>query len=540
MARESLQRKLDRVRPPRVQLTYDREAGDAVERIEVPFVIGVLGNFSGFADSPHPPLRSQHFKTVDFDNFNQLMQELNPRALFKITDPAIPEAIVFDQTFHSVEDFEPENLLDRVPLLASLKHSQEPEAAQRLAVYTDLILHAPEFQQLESAWRSLWYLVSRTESSSQMLIKILDVTKRQLAKDLLRAATPDQSWLFKLVYEEPYGQPDIPPFGLLVADFEFGHAPDEVELLSSLAAVANTCHAPFIAGASPQMLGLKCFSDMADSRNLVQTFASEQYKVWNAFRETESSRYVALALPRMLLRSPYGMRPSVPGEYQHLEQIHSSENLLWGNAAFSFAACVANAFTRYGWCGAIRGVEGGGLVEGLPTWVSANGDQESRSGIEATISDRREKELSDLGFLPLVQARNTDRAVFFTSNSCCRPKRYDSDAATANSRLMCQLSYVLTGARFMHYLKVIARDRVGSYHTRGEWERYLNRWIGSYVMSDDHASPAVQAKYPLREALIEMSEDPAMPGSYRVVAFLRPHFQLEDLSVSLRIAGRIP
>jgi type VI secretion system protein ImpC len=242
----------------------------------------------------------------------------------------------------------------------------------------------------------------------------------------------------------------------------------------------------------------------------------------------------------MLLRSPYGMRPEVAGEYQHVEEIRASEDLLWGNAAFAFATCVANAFTRYGWCGAIRGIEGGGLVEGLPTWVSQEEERDLRWGMEAMITDRREKELTDLGFLPLVQVKNTDRAVFFTANSCCRPKQYDNDAASANSRLMCQLSYVLTGARFMHFVKVIARDKLGSYHTRADWERHLNHWIESYVLSDDQASPALRAKYPLREAHLDVAESADKPGSYRVVAFLRPYFQLEELSVSLRLVGRIP
>jgi type VI secretion system protein ImpC len=499
-----------------------------------------MGDLSGFGDLPRPPLRARTFKIIDFDNFNQVMEELNPRAVFKISSSAIPGQIDINLVFRSIEDFEPESLVHRVPLLASLKNSREPEAAQQLALYLDLILHAPEFQQLEATWRALWYFVSRTESSSQMLIKFVDVTKRELAKDLLRAPEPDQSWLFKAVYEEPYGQFAAPPFGLLVGNFDFGPSPDDVELLDKLGTVANLCHAPFIAGAAPQILGLENFSEMANPRDLLKIVESEQYARWRAFRETENARYVALALPRMLLRSPYGMRPDVLGEYHHVEEVRSSENLLWGNAAFAFATCVANAFTRYGWCGAIRGVEGGGLVEGLPTWVSQEEERDLRSGIEAMITDRREKELADLGFLPLVQIKNTDLAVFFTASSCCRPKRYDNDAASANSRLMCQLSYVLTGARFMHYVKVIARDRIGSYTTRGQWERQLNRWVASYVTSDDQASPAIRAKFPLREARIDVAEDPGKPGSYRVVAFLRPYFQLEELSVSLRIVGRIP
>jgi type VI secretion system protein ImpC len=246
-------------------------------------------------------------------------------------------------------------------------------------------------------------------------------------------------------------------------------------------------------------------------------------------------------LPRMLLRSPYGVRPGEPGEYQHVEDIRSPGNLLWGNAAFAFAGCIANAFSRYGWCGAIKGVEGGGLIEGLPTWVvESDPDGESRSGVEVMVSESREKELSDLGFLPLSQIKQQDYAVFFSAYSCCLPRRYDTDAANTASRLMCQFGYVLTASRFMHYFKAIARDRIGSFHTRGNLETLLNRWVTAYVNADDQSSQVISAKRPLREARVDVSEDPGKPGAYRVVAFLRPYFQLDDLSVSLRVVGRIP
>lgn len=537
--RESLQHKLDRVRPPRVQITYDLETGGAIERREVPFVIGVMGNYSG--SGVRPPFQARTFRTVDFDNFNAVMAEIGPRASFKIPDSAASGEIDIDLTFHTLEDFEPEGLIQSVPALHSLQESAETGAAQALALHLDEILHAPEFQVLEAAWRSLWYFVSRTESSANMVVKLLDVTKRELARDLQRAPEPDQSRLFKTVYEEPYGRFAVPPFGLLVGNFEFSPSPEDIELLDKLAAIASMCHAPFIAGAAPQMLGLESFGEVSNTRDLLRVFDSERYARWKVFRESENARYVALALPRVLLRSPYGLRPEVPGEYPHAEQIRSAEHLLWGNAVFAFATCVANAFTRYGWCGAIRGIEGGGLVEGLPTWVSRDGEQrELRAGTETMLTDRREKELSDLGFLPLVQIQHTDRAVFYSAPSCCKPRLYDTDAASSSSRLMCQLGYVLTASRFMHYLKVMARDRIGSYVTRSGWESWLNQWIGSYVTSDDLASPAIRAKYPLREARVEVAEDPGKPGAYRVVAFLRPYFQLEDLSVSLRIVGRIP
>lgn len=539
MPRESIQRKLERVRPPRVHITYSVEAAGAIERREVPFVIGVMGNYSGSGD--RPPFQTRTFRAIGFDNFNEIMAELSPRVSFKISSSAMPGEIDIDLTFQAIEHFEPESLMDRVPLLNSLKKSSEPLAAQTLTLHLDQILHAPAFQRLEAAWRGLWYFVSRTESSSQLIIKLLDVTERELVRDLQRALEPDQSWFFKKVYEEPYEKLTASPFGLLVGDFDFGPTPEDVELLDKLGVIAGECHAPFITGAAPQILGLKSFREMSNARDLLRAFDSEQYVRWEAFRKSENARYVALTLPRVLLRSPYGMRPEVPGEYQHVEKIRTPEDLLWGNAAFAFATCVANAFTRYGWCGAIRGIEGGGLVEGLPTWVAREEEkQELRSGTEVIITDRHEKELTDLGFLPLVQSQHTDLAVFFTASSCCKPKLYDNDAASTNSRLMCQLSYVLTGSRFMHYIKVMAREQVGSYQTRGEWERYLNKWIQSYVISDDQVSPAIRARYPLREARIDVAEDPCKPGVYRVIAFLRPYFQLEELSVSLRIVGRIP
>jgi len=270
-------------------------------------------------------------------------------------------------------------------------------------------------------------------------------------------------------------------------------------------------------------------------------FDTTSYAKWKSFRGSEDARYVGLALPRILLRSPYGVRPEAPGEYRHVEDIRSPENLLWGNAAFAFATCIANSFSRYGWCGAIRGVEGGGLVEGLPTWVlEADPEGEFRSGVEVMVTDRHEKELSDLGFLPLVQVKQTGYAVFFSACSCCLPRRFDSDSANATSRLMCQFGYLLTASRFMHYFKVMARDRAGSYHTRGDLETFLNRWVAAYVNLDDQSSPVISAKRPLREARVEVTEDPVKPGAYRVIAFLRPYFQLDDLSVSLRVVGRIP
>lgn len=540
MARESVQRKLDRVRPPRVQITYETQIGDAIEATEVPFVIGVIGDYSGAAERFR--FAQRRFRRIDFDSFDQILAELNPRVFFKIPSALTDGEMTVDLRFRALGDFEPERVIEQLAPLDPLRRSDSPEALGTIARHLDRVLHAPEFQALESAWRSLWYLVSRTETSASLQIRVLDVTKGELLRDCQRAPEFDQSSLFKRLYEEPYGVFGGHPFGLLVGDFFFGSSGEDMQLLEQLGCIASACHAPFIAGAAASMLALESFRSISGIREFAGVAQSTEFARWRAFRQSEDARYVGLALPRCLVRGPYGIRPGTPGDFYYEEDLRGGEDLLWGNPAFPFAACVANAFTRYGWCGAIRGVEGGGLVEGLPTWVSPadDDDAEVRSALEVSITDRREKELSDLGFLPLVGFRNTDYAAFFSVCSCASPKQYSSDTANVNSRLSCQLPYVLTASRFVHYLKVIARDRIGSYHTRGEWENYFNRWVSRYVTLDDDASPAIQARHPLREARIEVAEDPGKPGVYRLVAFLRPTFQLDELSVSLRVVTRIP
>ena len=501
-------------------------------------MIGVMGDYSGAAKRSRFAERS--FRRIHFDNFDQVLAELMPRASFKIPSALTGGEMTVDLLFRALGDFEPERVIEQIPPLDPLRRSGSPEAGETIARHLDRVLHAPEFRALESVWRSLWYLISRTETSESLQIRVLDVTKRERIRDCQRAPEFDQSRLFKLLYEEPYGHFYGDPFGLLVGDFSFGPSGEDMELLERLGCIAGACHAPFIAGAAPSMLGVESFRSLSAMRDPARVADSAEFARWRAFRQSEDARYVGLALPRCLVRAPYGIRPGTPGEFQYEEDLRD-EDLCWGNPAFPFAACVANAFTRFGWCGAIRGMEGGGMVEGLPTWVFHTDDgTEIRSALEIGVTDRQEKELSDLGFLPLVGTRNTDYAAFFSVSSCARPNQYTDDAANANSRLSCQLPYVLTASRFVHYLKVIARDRIGSYHTRGEWENYFNRWISSYVTLDNDASPAIQATYPLREARIEVAEHPGKPGLYRVVAFLRPTFQLEELSVSLRVVTRIP
>jgi type VI secretion system protein ImpC len=539
MPRESIQRKLDRVRPPRVHITYDVETGGAIEVQELPLVIGVFGSFCGNWEN-RPRLHDRAFRQVDFDNFNAVMGELNPHAQFKIPSSPYSRELEVDLTFSAIEDFAPDRLIDRIERLSEPAERTESDGPSSLNRHLDRILHAPEFQAVEAAWRGLWYLVSQTETSSQLQIKVLDISKSELLRDLQRAPEVDQSWFFKRVYEEPYGQLCAAPFALLIGDFAFSSTAEDIELLEKLGQIANLCHAPVVAGVAPGMLGLDDFQRLPQVRDVARVFDSTEYARWRSFRQSEGARYVALTLPRILLRSPYGIRPGVSGEFQYAEDTRGDLHLLWGNAALAFGACVANAFARYGWCAAIRGMEGGGLVEGLPTWIrhqEEGGD--IRLSVEVALHDRREKELSDLGFIPLVQFKGTDLAVFFSVQSCCQPRQYDTDDANANSRLSCQLPYILTSSRFMHYVKAMARDKIGSYHTRGDWERFFNDWISHYVLVDDQASPAIRATRPLREARIDVSEDQGKPGRYRIVAYLRPYFQLDELSVSLRVIGYI-
>jgi type VI secretion system protein ImpC len=502
-------------------------------------VIGVLGRFGGNSEN-RPRLRDRAFRQVDFDNFNAVMAELNPRARFKVPSSPPGAELEVDLTFSAIEDFEPDRLMDRIEALGELAGRRESDGTGSMNRHLDQILHAPEFQAMEAAWRGLWYLVSQTETSSQLQIKVLDISKSELLRDLQRAPEIDQSWFFRKVYEEPYGQVCAAPFALLIGDFAFSNTAEDIDLLDKLGQIANLCLAPFVGGATPGMLGIDDFQRLQQVRDVARVFDSTEYARWRNFRQSEAARYVALTLPRILLRSPYGIRPGVTGEFQYAEDTREDLHLLWGNAALAFGACVANAFARYGWCAAIRGMEGGGLVDGLPTWIRRHEEEcDIRLSVEVSLFDRREKELSDLGFIPLVQSKGGDSPIFFSVQSCCQPKQYAAEAASANSRLSCQLSYILTSSRFMHYLKAMARDKIGSDMSRGDWERFLNNWISRYVMVDDQASPAIRATRPLREARIDVSEDQGKPGRYEIVAYLRPHFQLDELAVSLRVIGYV-
>ena len=406
------------------------------------------------------------------------------------------------------------------------------------------IMHHADFQKLEGSWRGLHHLVKNTLTSSMLKIRVMSVTKKDLLKDFERALEFDQSNMFKKIYEEEYGTFGGAPYGALIGDFEFGNHPQDMALLESMSQVAAAANAPFLSAASPDMFGWDTFSEMTEVRDVSKIFDRTEYMKWRSFRESEDSRYVGLTLPHTLGREPYGAATKPTETFNFEEDVDGTDHkkYLWSNAAYSLGVRLTEAFSMHGWCVAIRGVEGGGLVDGLPThtFSTDEGEIAMKCPTEVAITDRREKEFSDNGFIPLVHCKGTDYAAFFATQSAQKAKKYDTDEANANARLSTQLQYIFAVSRFAHYLKSMMRDKIGSFMSRKDAETFLNRWISNYVTGDDNASASVKAQYPLREARIDVAEVPGKPGAYRAVAFLRPHFQLDELSVSLRLVADLP
>jgi len=406
------------------------------------------------------------------------------------------------------------------------------------------VLHNAQFQKLESTWRGLKYLLDQSETGSMLKIRILNASKKDLLRDLQRAPEFDQSAMFKKVYEEEYGLFGGEPFGALVGDYEFSKHPEDLELLEKVSQVAASAHAPFLSAASSELLNMTSFTALDQPRDIGKIFDSTEYAKWKGFRESEDSKYVALTCPRVLMRLPYGKDTAPVEGFNFEEGVDGTDHskYLWGNAAYALASKMTQAFSTYGWCVAIRGVEGGGLVDGLPshTFRTDEGDVALKCPTEIAITDRREKELADQGLVPLVHCKGTDKAAFFSIQSCNRPKLYDSDAATANARISAQLPYMMATCRFAHYLKAMMRDKIGGFMSRDDCFRFLNRWIGQYVTQDDKASQSDKAKFPLREARVDVEEVKGKPGVYRAIAYLRPHFQLDELNVSLRLVAELP
>lgn len=406
------------------------------------------------------------------------------------------------------------------------------------------VMHHPVFQKLEGSWRGLKYLLDNSEMTPMLKVRVLNASKKEVLKDLQRAPEFDQSALFKKVYEDEYGIFGGEPFGALIGDFEFTKHPEDIELLEKVSQVAAAAHAPFLTAAGSELLNLESYTELGQVRDIGRIFDNTEYAKWKGFRESEDSRYVGLCLPHVLMRLPYG-KDSKPVEgFNYEENVDGTEHkkYLWGNAAYALGARLTSSFSQFGWCASIRGVEGGGLVEGMPshTFRTDEGDVALKCPTEIAITDRREKELADNGFIPLVHCKGHDYAAFFSVQSAQKPKLYNKDEANANARLSTQLQYILAVSRFAHYLKAMMRDKIGSFMSRSQCERFLNDWIQTYVVGNDDASAAIKAKNPLREARVEVVDVPGKPGAYRAVAFLRPHYQLDELSVSLRLVADLP
>ena len=406
------------------------------------------------------------------------------------------------------------------------------------------IMHAPEFQKLEASWRGLHYLVMNTETGTMLKLRLMNVTRDELLSDMEKATEFDQSALFKKVYEEEYGTFGGNPFTVLVGDYEFGRHPQDIATLEKISSVAAAAHAPFIASASPKLFDMDSFTELGIPRDLAKGFESTELVKWRSFRESEDSRYVVLALPHVLLRLPYGP-DTVPVEgFNFEEDVDGKDHskYLWGNPAYALAQRINNAFALYKWCAAIRGVEGGGLVEGLPahTFKTDEGDIALKCPTEIAITDRRENELNNLGFISILHRKGTDQAAFFGGQTTNKPKLYNTNEANANSRISSMLPYILAASRFAHYIKVIMRDKIGSFMTRDNVAKYLNTWIADYVLLNDDAPQSVKAQYPLREGRVDVFDIPGKPGCYRAVVFLKPHFQLDELTVSIRLVAELP
>ena len=424
-------------------------------------------------------------------------------------------------------------------MIAALDH--------KLSEQINLILHHADFQKLESAWRGLHHLVNNTETDEMLKIRVMNISKTELHRTLKRykGTSWDQSPVFKKIYEEEYGQFGGEPFGCLVGDYYFDHTPPDVELLGEIAKISAAAHAPFLAAPSPTLMQMDSWQELANPRDLTKIFTTPQYAGWRSLRESDDARYIGLAMPRFLARQPYGAKTNPVEDFNFEEDTASADHskYAWANAAYAMATNINRSFKLYGWCSRIRGIESGGAVKGLPThtFPTDDGGVDMKCPTEIAISDRREAELAKNGFMPLVHRKNSDFAAFIGAQSLQKPAEYDDPDATANANLAARLPYLFATCRFAHYLKCIVRDKVGSFKERDAMEKWLNAWIMNYVDGDPaNSSEVTKAEKPLAAAQVVVEDVPGNPGYYTSKFFLRPHYQLEGLTVSLRLVSKLP
>jgi type VI secretion system protein ImpC len=417
---------------------------------------------------------------------------------------------------------------------------------KKLTDQVNQILHHGDFKKLEGAWRGLHHLINNTETDEMLKIRVLNISKAELGKTLssYEGTAWDQSPVFRQIYTSEYSTYGGEPFGCLVGDYEFDNSPPDVALLRNMAQISAAAHAPFIAAAGPSLLGMGTWQELMNPRDLTKITLTPEHAAWNSLRASEDSRYLALAMPRVLARLPYGAKTDPVDGFDFEEDIAGRDHTkyTWMNAAYAMAVNINRSFKLYGWCSRIRGIESGGAVTNLPvhTFPTDDGGVDMKCPTEIAIDDRREAELAKLGLMPVVHRKNSDMAAFIGAQSLQKPQEYDDPDATANANLSARLPYIFATCRFAHYLKSIARDKVGSFKEKGDMQKWLQRWINNYVDGNpDHSTETVKAQKPLRDARVVVEEIEENPGYYTSRFYLRPHYQLEGLTASLRLVSRI-
>ena len=622
----SIQRKLLKIRPPRVKITYDVEVGNVQEERELPFVMGIVSDLYGQQQN-RIEYKYRQFINIDKDNINAIMSAISPSLSLKVNNVLLvkkDQKLICNLIFKTMDDFKPDQIAAQIPeckgLLADRKglvdllakvesneklsrelidiakfekaidigkatsiatscgliSSDDSESVRnrkaemvmsfdrqvkglqvvdiygtlmrviasiddQLSKQIDEVLHDPIFQGLEGRWRSLYDLILKADTGPFLRIRVLNASSEELLADMSRAPEFDQSRLFKMVYEEEYGTMGGIPFSCLLLDEYFGKSSRDIEFLTLFSQVAAAAHAPLLTGVKPSLFDLRSFMELHIPRDLSKIFDSSDAIEWNEFRDTDESRYVNLCLPAILTRAPYAR--GVIKSFNYCESVDGELNdkFCWGNAAYALAGRINEAVSKYGWAAAIRGVEGGGLVSDLPSYTfrTSFADIIMKCPTQSHITDRREKELSDLGFICLCHKKMSSQAVFFSGQSAHRPPKYPNPESNSNAIISARLPYVINASRFVHYIKVIMRDKIGTFQSPKQIENYIQDWVARYVLLSDDADQETKAEYPLREAEILVSELPDRPGEYSVLMRLRPHFQLESAQVSVRFVGKV-
>ena len=420
------------------------------------------------------------------------------------------------------------------------------EIDKKLSEQVNLIMHQADFKALEGTWRGLHHLVNNTETGENLKIRVMNLSKKDAGRTLkkFKGTAWDQSPLFKKIYEEEFGTPGGTPYGALIGDYQFDHSAPDIEILSGFAQIAAASHAPFITASAPTLMNMESWQELSNPRDLTKIFQTPEYAPWRSLRDSENARYLGLTMPRFLSRLPYSTKNNPVEEFAFEEDTEGADHskFVWSNSAYAMGTNITRAFKLHNWCARIRGVESGGMVEGLPchTFPTDDGGVDMKCPTEIAITDRREAELAKNGMMPLSHWKNTDFGVFVGAQSLQKPATYEDPDATSNANLAARLPYLFATCRFAHYLKCIVRDKIGSYKSRDDMQTWLNDWINRFVTTDPSASEEIKSEFPLASAEVVVEEVPGNPGYYTSKFFLKPHFQLEGLTVSLRLVSKLP